>query len=184
MITVVPSNEAVLGLTPQARVSIYSVLTPWEEDSYHHEPVVIFAHSVREWLRQEDLPEGVVAAIEKTSYHRGKNLVFADTPLVLRMVRTEEERLKIRKALTRTPTLVVSLRVTPETDVAAIANYWGGPKYAAEILPFLEANADSGASHSVGLGRLLPPIPVNSSIPSPMRLSDAPATIRIVTGLH
>ena len=32
MITVVPSSEAVLGLTPEARVAIYSVLTPWEED--------------------------------------------------------------------------------------------------------------------------------------------------------
>jgi hypothetical protein len=159
MITVVPSSEAVLGLAPEARVAIYSVLTPWEEDSYHHEPVVIFAHSVREWLEHADLPEDVVATIEKTSYHRGKNLVFADTPLVLRMVQTEGERLKIRKALTRTPTLVVNLRVTPETDVAAIADYWGGPKFAEDILPFLEANADTGAAHSVGLGRLLPPIP-------------------------
>ena len=159
VITVVPSSEAVLGLTPEARVAIYSVLTHWEQNSYHRDPVVIFAHSVGEWLEHEDLPEDVVAAIAKTSYHRGKNLVFADTPLVLRMVQTEEERLKIRKALTRTPTLVVSLRVTPETDVATVANYWGGPKFADEILPFLEANADSGASHSVGVSRLLPPVP-------------------------
>ena len=41
---------------------------------------------VREWLEHEDLPENVLSAIEKTTYHRGKNLVFADTPLVLRMV--------------------------------------------------------------------------------------------------
>ena len=159
VITVVPSNEVLLGLTPEARVAIYSVLTHWEEDPYHHEPVVVFAHSVREWLEHENLPEEVVAAIEKTSYHRGKNLVFADMPLVLRMVGTEEERLKIRKALTRTPTLVLSVRVTPETDVAAVANYWGGTKYAEDILPFLEANAENGVARSVGIGRLLPPIP-------------------------
>ncbi|MEI9894253.1 MAG: hypothetical protein WDN28_10300 [Chthoniobacter sp.] len=103
-VTVIPSNEVLLGLTPEARIAIYSVLTRWRRDANHHEPVVIFAHSVREWLEREDLPEDVVAAIEKTSYHRGKNLVFADTPLVLRMVETEEDRLKIRKALTRTPT--------------------------------------------------------------------------------
>jgi hypothetical protein len=158
MVTVVPSTQALLGLTPEARVAIYSVLTRWEEDPYHHEPCVVAAHSVREWLQHEDLPEDVLAAIEKTSYHRGKLLVFADTPLVLRMVQTEEERLKIRKALTRTPTLVVNLRVTPETDLAAVANYWGGGKYTEDILPFLQANAESGVVHSLGIGRLLPPI--------------------------
>jgi len=157
MVTVVPSNEVLLGLTPEARVAIYSVLTRWEEDTHHHEPVVIFAHSVREWLEHEDLPEEVVAAIEKTSYHRGKNLVFADTPLVLRMVDTEEERLKIRKALTRTPTLVVSLRVTPDTDVAAIADYWGGATGSKDMLPFLESIADSGITRSVDITHLLPP---------------------------
>ncbi|MEP6670715.1 MAG: hypothetical protein ABJF10_16270 [Chthoniobacter sp.] len=157
MVTVVPGNEILLGLAPEARIAIYSVLRRWEEDANHHEPVVIFAHSVREWLEHEDLPEEVVAAIEKTSYHRGKNLVFADTPLVLRLVDTEEERLKIRKALTRTPTLVVSLRVTPDTDTTAIADYWGGATPAKDILPFLESIADSGIPRSVDLAHLLPP---------------------------
>lgn len=157
MITVVPSNEAILGLTPEARVAIYAVLTHWEEDTYHHEPVVVGAHSVREWLEHEDLPENILSAIEKTSYHRGKNLVFADTPLVLRMVDSEEDRLRIRKALSRTPTLVVSLRVTPETDTAAIANYWGGPARAKDMEPFLESIADSGISRTVDIAHLLPP---------------------------
>jgi hypothetical protein len=159
VVTVVPSNEVLLGLTPEARVAIYSVLTQWEEDTYHHEPVLIAAHSVREWLEHEDLPDDVVAAIEKTSYHRGKNLVFADTPLVLRMVQSEDERLKIRKALSRTPTLVVSLRVTPETDVAAIADYWGIGTSAKDMLPFLESIVDSGMPRSVEITHLLPPAP-------------------------
>lgn len=157
MITVVPGSETILALSPAARIAIYSVLTTWEEDGYHHEPVVVGAHSVREWLEHEDLPENVLAAIEKLAYHRGKNLVFADTPLVLRMVETEEDRLKIRKALTRTPTLVVSLRVTPETDTAAIANYWGGPARAKDMEPFLESIADSGIPRTVDVAHLLPP---------------------------
>jgi len=157
MITVVPSNEAILGLTPEARVAIYSVLTRWEEDTYHHEPVVVGAHSVREWLEHEDLPENVLAAIERTSYHRGKNLVFADTPLALRLVETEEDRLKIRKALSRTPTLVVSLRVTADTDTAAIADYWGGATHAKDMQPFLESIAESGIPRTVDIAHLLPP---------------------------
>ena len=157
-VTVVPSNEALLGLPPEARVAIYSVLTPWEEDPYHHEPVAIIAHSVREWLAHAELPEEIVATIEKMSYHRGKNLVFADTPLVLRMVQTEEARLKIRKALSRTPTLMVKLCLTPQSDIAAIAEYWGGSTISRDIEPFLEAVAENGTA-SVDLIHLLPPTP-------------------------
>jgi hypothetical protein len=158
MVTVVPSNEALLGLSPEARVAIYSVLTRWEEDPYHHEPVAIMAHSIREWLAHAELPEEIVSTVEKMSYHRGKNLVFADTPLVLRMVKTEEERLKIRKALSRTPTLMVRLCLTPESDVAAISEYWGGSTISRDIGPFLEAVAESGTA-TVDLVHLLPPIP-------------------------
>jgi hypothetical protein len=156
-ITVVPSNEALLALSPEARVAIYSVLTKWEEDPYHHEPVIIFAHSVREWLQRAELSEEVVSTIEKMTYHRGRSLVFADVPLVLRLVQTDAERLKIRRALTRTPTLVVNLRITPQTDIAAIAEYWGGAKISPDIGPFLEAAADCGAPTSVDLIHLLPP---------------------------
>jgi hypothetical protein len=158
IVTVVPSSESLLALTPEARVAIYSVLTRWEEDSYHHEPVVVLAHSVREWLQHAALPEEIVATIEKMSYHRGKNLVFADTPLVLRMVQTEEERLKIRKALSRTPTLVVNLRLTPQSDITAITDYWGGSTISRDIGPFLEAAAESSTATSVDLLHLLPPM--------------------------
>ena len=101
------------------------------------------------WSRPLKRPPITAARISSSPIHRWFCAWF----------RPRRNDLKIRKALTRTPTLVVSLRVTPETDVAAVADYWGGPKFAEEILPFLEANADSGAAHLVGLGRLLPPIP-------------------------
>ena len=156
VVTVVPSREALLGLSPQSRVAIYTVLTRWDENPYHHDPVAILAHNVREWLEHAQLPEEVVGTIEKLAYHRGKTLVFADTPVVLRMVQTEEERLKIRKALTRTPTLMVKLRVTPTSDISAISAYWGGTTISRDIEPFLSAMADSGASTTVDLIHLLP----------------------------
>ncbi len=156
VVTVVPSSENLLGLPPEARVAVYSVLTRWEEDPYHREPVMILAHSIREWLAHAELPEEIVATIEKMSYHRGRNLVFADMPMVLRMVQTEAERLKIRKALSRAPTLVVSLHLSPQSDVAAIEDYWSGSKISRECGPFLEAAAESGVPTSIDLIHLLP----------------------------
>jgi hypothetical protein len=156
IISVFPSNEAVLGLSAEARGAIYQVLGRWEENPFHHEPDVIAGNDVRVWLQRANLSEEVLSTIEKTVYQRGKNLVFADQPLVLRMVPSEEERLKIRKALSRTPTLVVKLRLTPETDVAKIADYWVGYTRTKDVLPFLESMSQISVTNMVDIVHLLP----------------------------
>jgi hypothetical protein len=107
-------------------------------------------------LRRANLREEIVSAIEKTSYVRGKNLVFADTPMLMRLAQSEEERLNIRKALSRTPTLVVSLQLTPETDVAKITDYWNDHNRMRDIAPFLESVAANPAVNSLDLIHLLP----------------------------
>jgi hypothetical protein len=156
IIAVLPSSEAVLGLPPEARGAIYQILCRWEENPFHHEPDVISGNDVRTWLQRADLPEEVLATIEKTVYPRAKNLVFADQPLVLRMVQSEAERLKIRKALGRTPTLVVKLRLSPESDVAKIADYWGGFTRSKDVLPFLESISQISSANLVDVIHLLP----------------------------
>lgn len=156
-IIIKPSDNAVLSLSAEARATIYATLAHFEENQFHHEPEIVGGRDVRDWLRRAELPSEVLAAIEKTVYRRGKNLVFADTPLVMRMVQTEDERLKIRKALSRTPTLVVYLRLTAGTDVSKIAEYWGGPKRYKDFTPFLESVADNPVVNSIDIIHLLPP---------------------------
>jgi hypothetical protein len=158
-VSIFPSREAVLGLPTEARISIYGVLGRWEENTFYHEPDVIAGNDVRAWLQRANLSEEVLEAIEKLAYQRGKNLVFADQPLVLRMVQTEDERLRIRKALSRTPTLVVKLRLTPETDVAKLADYWGGYSKTKDMLPFLESMSQVGTLNMVDIIHLLPGTP-------------------------
>jgi len=157
ILTVLPSREAVLGLPPEARGAIYQILGRWEENSFHHEPDVISGHDVRAWLQRANLPEDVLAAIEKTVYQRGKNLVFADQPMVLRMVQSEEDRLKIRKALSRTPTLIVKLRLGPDSDIIKIGDYWGGHGRSKDVLPFLESVSQISEGNIVDVIHLLPP---------------------------
>ena len=156
IISVFPGDGTLLGLPRAARATIYQVLGQWEENNFQLEPACVSGHDVRAWLRREELPEQILSVIEKTVYTRGQNLVFADLPLILRMVRTEDERLKIRKALSRTATLVVKLRLNPQTDVAAIANYWGGYTRSKDVLPFLESISQVPGADLVDLIHLLP----------------------------
>lgn len=155
-VVVSPSSDALLGLPAEARGAIYQVLAQWEENPFHHEPNVAAGQNVRTWLQRSDLSEEILAAIEKTAYPRGKNLVFSDLPLLLRMVKTEGERLQIRKALSRTPTLIVKLRLSPETDIAKLADYWGGYTRSKDILPFLESVSEIPGSNVIDLIHLLP----------------------------
>lgn len=155
-VAVYPSREAVLGLPSDARATIYQILGRWEENPFYHEPDVISGNDVRVWLQRAKLPEEVLATIEKTVYQRGKSLVFADQPLVLRMVQTEDERLRIRKALSRTPTLVVKLRLNPDSDVEKIADYWGGYTRTKDVLPFLESISQVPTANMVDIVHLLP----------------------------
>jgi hypothetical protein len=155
-ITVLPSRDAVLGLPQEARTAIYQVLARWEENPFHFEPEVVAGRDVREWLQRANLAEDILATIEKTVYLRGKNLVFADTPLLLRMVPGEDERLKIRKALSRTPTLVVKLRLDPTADIDKIAEYWGGYTKSKDVAPFLESISNNPVIHVIDIIHLLP----------------------------
>lgn len=155
-ITVLPSRETLLDLPPEARGAIYQILGKWEENPFHHEPELVAGHDVRDWLRRANLSDDIVATIEKTVYRRGKNLVFSDTPLVLRMVTSEDARLKIRKALSRTPTLVVKLRLSPTTDIEKIADYWGGYTKTKDVLPFLESMSNNPALTYIDIIHLLP----------------------------
>lgn len=155
-ITVNPSREALLGLSGDSRAVIYQVLGRWEENPFHHEPMIIAGNDVREWLKRAQLPEDVLATIERTVYQRSRNLVFADLPLILRMVTSEAERLKIRKALSRTPTLVVKLRLTPQTDVAKIAEYWGGYSKSKDVEPFLDSISNNPVVNLLDIIYLLP----------------------------
>lgn len=155
-VTVIPSREAVLGLGNDTRAAIYQVLGRWEENPFHHEPAIIAGHDVREWLKRAQLPEEILTSIERTVYQRGRNLVFADMPLVLRMVSSEAERLRIRKALSRTPTLVVKLRLNPNTDIAKIAEYWGGYTKSKDVEPFLESISNNPAVSVIDIIHMLP----------------------------
>jgi hypothetical protein len=156
IVTLLPSTETLLSLPPAAREAIYRALAQWSDNPFHQEPERVAGGNVREWLQRAALPEEVLATIEKISYRRGNNLVFADVPLVLRMVKTEEERLKIRKALSRTPTLVAHLRLTPETNISALVDYWGSGSRTRDIAPFLESAATNPAINSIDLIHLLP----------------------------
>ena len=152
-----PTRATLEALTEDARTMIYGVLGKWPENEYHNEPFIISGGDARTWLSGTELREEILAAIEKTAYRRGRQLIFSDLQLLHSLARTDAERNDISKALSRTATLMVTLLLKPDTDVAKLVGYWSTQNKRKDIAPFLESMALTPGVDRVDIIHLLPP---------------------------
>jgi len=122
-VTIFPRIEDVEGLSPEFRSALYRKLSSWQENTYHLEPEIIYGDSLRKWFEGFEVSEDALAFIEKTTYGSGTNRLFADTPALLSIVKYNDERLRILRAFSRTPTIVAKLRLDSGTTEELTA-YW------------------------------------------------------------
>lgn len=155
-IVVSPSAHTLESLPGPARAAIYAVLGRFSENRFHSEPTRVPGGDAETWLRASDLRPEILQAIQKTLYRRGETTLFSDHALVLRMAESDPERLRIRKALSRTATLVCKLRLEPGTDAAGLAEYWSARGRLREMEPFLESMIETKGVDRIDLVNLLP----------------------------
>ncbi len=156
IVTVSPSAGTLETLPSAARAAIYSVLGRFSENRFHAEPTLVPGGDVETWLRNTPLRPAILEVIQKTLFRRGQTTLFADKALILRMAESDAERLLIRKALSRTATLVGKVRLGPEANAAKLAEYWSAGRRFKDIEPFLDSMlATDGVDH-IDLVHLLP----------------------------
>ena len=156
IVTVTPSPKTLETLPPAARAAIYTVLGRFSENRFHAEPTLVPGGDVDTWLRNATLRPEIVETIKKTLFRRGQSTLFADRALVLRMAESDAERLAIRKALSRTATLVGKVRLGPETNAAKLAEYWSAGQRSKDAEPFLESMLTTDGVDQIDLVHLLP----------------------------
>lgn len=157
--TVIPDAETILGLPEACRTELYTILGKWPENDTCLEPYVIWEDSVDKWLGRDNMRAELVDVIRKTVYRRGSRIVFSDLPLLYSMAQSDRERLEITKALSRTPTLIVTIGITKDSNVEALADYWTAGFKRKDIKPFLEAMAEVEGGQRLDVIHLLPPTP-------------------------
>lgn len=154
-----PTRRVVEQLPPEARLKIYRVLRNFPENPYHRQPVIIENGDPEEWFRGTGVGPGAIAAIAALSYPLGSGLAFSDLPYLLGMVSTEEEEREILKASTRTRSMILRLRLSEDSDFAALASYWTAGFKHKDILPLLESVQRAPGVERVDIAHLLPPLP-------------------------
>jgi hypothetical protein len=158
-IIVRPPIEFVEALSPSTRKAIYSVLARFRENPYHQWPLRIPSPSVHDYLAGYSIRPEILNLLRQLTYPGEFSLCLADLPLLHRHC-TPEEFFQITKALSRIPTLMVKLRLRPDSDIDAILDYWRQVKTDQTIRPFLESLAkttETGTSVNVAL--FFPPVP-------------------------
>ncbi len=155
VVSISVDREILEQVPNKARLRIYQKLSESALNRFHVEPEVVFAESAKEWLTGYDFSDELLEFVEQTSYLRGECLVFSDVLEALKICRSDEERLRFRQALSRTPSIVANLLLN-SAPTNELASYWGQGIRFKNTLPFLESISRVPGVEKVDLIHLLP----------------------------
>jgi len=156
-ITLRPSREFVIALSPAARTKIYGALAPFPANSSQNNPYRIPVSAARDWLIDSGLAPDTVALTEKMFYQRTPTgIFFSDDDIILSTLKTAHERVQFIKTLSRKSAILLQLRVPAGADVEAVARYWSRGRHAKDIKPLLQSLARRPAGGTIDVAHLLP----------------------------
>jgi hypothetical protein len=132
-----PPQEAIANLTPPSALeSIYRLLS---KAKYNEQYKWTIPLSNVEKMKNADVSAASVALLKKMSCREGKFLICYCMPYVLAGIPSYEEKVALIKALSSQETMLVRLKISPETDVDALVAYWGKSYWAHNVRALLES---------------------------------------------
>jgi hypothetical protein len=154
-----PTTEMVERMNPLSRQILYRELRPWSENRFYHRPVIIETGNVRSWVADSGLSAETISRIERMTYRIGDSLAFSDVSAILSKISTDHEEREFLKSLTRTRSLVLRLKISPESDFESLKDYWSVGRKSKDILPFFESISQTPGREMIDVIHLLPPTP-------------------------
>jgi len=151
-----PGEKLVLGLSPEARSQIYTVLAEIPGNDFQNWPFTFRRDGFDEWFQNSGVSGRNQALIKKLTYQRGQTLCFSDLREVLAQDDDEAQHKLIVRALSRRTGLLVKLRVRPDTKLEELTEYWAKGGRAKDIGALLESLAKVQGGTSVDIAHLLP----------------------------
>lgn len=152
-----PSDQFVLDLSAGSRAVLYGALSQFRENVFQREPFRFRADLVEDWFVNSGVSESAIALVKRLTYRRGRAVLFSDPHLVLPRLSSDLERVRLMKTLCRQSTLMVHLRVSPESDIESLLAYWAASKgLAKDIAPLLESASRLPGGCEIDIAHFLP----------------------------
>ncbi|HLP77437.1 MAG TPA: hypothetical protein VK327_11030 [Candidatus Paceibacterota bacterium] len=156
-IVVTPPLEVVRNLEPAARERIYRMLSKSPKNSAHRYPYYT-DQDFEQWFAGCCLPQEKLDLVRRLTYRRNGILCFSDTDY-LQKIFSDEEMREVSQTLSRVPSLLVRLRITPNSDVDALLQYWGSSSRTRQIKPLLESAKRIPEGTILNISWFFPPVP-------------------------
>ncbi|MCB1206080.1 MAG: hypothetical protein KDN18_17595 [Verrucomicrobiae bacterium] len=156
---VFPDEEKVFSLPVETRVKLYSLLSHFQENRFHHRPIYINNENLSQWFQGAEIPLSAVEDVAQLAYPtpRGPGYFFADLPVTLRRADSAVTERNLLKALLRRPGLIARVRLDCGVPLDQIADYWTAGYKNKEVLPLLESIVRTADKPVIDVAHLLPP---------------------------
>lgn len=157
-LTISPPREVLYDLKPAAFEGIYRVLAGMNENG--NSRWEILSKDV-DLYGKMGISEKTISLLKKLSAPYGKYLVCYCMPYVLSAIEGYEEKANLIKALTTQHTMLIKLHITPQTDINALASYWGKAFWTTDVKAILESIKELPKGGRLDILELLPPLPTS-----------------------
>lgn len=155
-VLITPNDELVISLNESARKKIYSALAVSQINKLQFWPFKSQAKDSDEWFAGAGLSSQTLALVRKLTYRRGDYLCLSDIFVLFPHIQTAAERQNLIKRLCRSSTLLMKLRVKPDTDVDALADYWATGPHNKDIIALLDSLRNFSGGVTIDVAHLLP----------------------------
>ena len=155
-----PDHRLLLEINTTARETIYPVLSRSALNPRHHSPFSFLERWMADRFHTNSVSPETIGIIRNLLYRQGEAICFADLPALFDVVTDPQERKNVVKSLSRSAALIVNLRVTLETELGSIINYWSRGWHAKDRAAFIRslARSSSPSGNAVDIIHLLPPL--------------------------
>ncbi|MDB6003458.1 MAG: hypothetical protein JWR15_445 [Prosthecobacter sp.] len=161
-----PSARTLFALPPGPRKKLYQALLQHPENRGQ----ITFIHkdTLADRFGRTRSGEHTLMLFKQLCCEHGDYLVFSGFSVVLAQLPTYEEKRDFMRGLTSQRTLTMRFRIKPDTDTAALANYWGKGLRGTDARTIFESIAATPHGGTLGVINVLPPLPSSQMFVYPL----------------
>ena len=173
-----PTPEFITALTPENRSKLYLLLARNPANRFQSTPYYIANGNVEKLFDDHFSSDGeAIRLMKRLLYMRNGFTYFSDPEAVLKLFKTQDERLKFLQSLTSQDAVLLRLFIRPDADIDKPLNYWClgmSGVLLKDLKPLFEAQKRLPEGGSISILYLLPPVAREHLFTSP--LPPAPGT--------
>jgi len=157
--SIYPPKEFVLSLSSESRSVLYVALCSYMENGDHQKQFAFRGSSTDQWFAGSAVSPKTRKLVEPLIYQRQGFMYFADLRSLAEFITSRGELLRLVKTLSSEATFIVHLKLSADSDLESLVNYWGRGGRAQEVRPILESLVQKGGNQRINIVHLLPPLP-------------------------